>query len=220
MNSNITAALFDFDGTLARLTIDFAQMRKITLKGLSGLLQIPAEALNRPQMPLMENVYALCAAYPQQAAAINSLTEQIVSEFEVKAAQNSELFPFTLPLLEKLRNAGMRCGIVTRNCRAAVKTVFPEHAAFCHCLFSRGDVPAAELKPHPAHLLRALAAMGAEPQNVIMVGDHPMDITAGKAAGCITGGVLSGNADMAKMRLAAPDYLAEDALRLFEVLAL
>ncbi len=48
-------------------------------------------------------------------------------------------------------------------------------------LLTRDDVPRA--KPDPIHLQIALERLGVERAESIMVGDHAMDIAAGRAAG-------------------------------------
>jgi phosphoglycolate phosphatase len=49
------------------------------------------------------------------------------------------------------------------------------------------------VKPHPEHLGKILQILGSNAQNSLMVGDHPLDIEAGRAAGTLTAGVLSGH---------------------------
>lgn len=81
-------------------------------------------------------------------------------------------------------------------------------------------MPPEALKPNPGQLLAALRAMSIAPGMSLMVGDHPMDVISGKAAGCLTAGVLSGNADRARLEQAGPDWLAEDSAELFSALEL
>ena len=69
---------------------------------------------------------------------------------------------------------------------------------------------AAYVKPDPRHLLDALAVLGAAPERSLMVGDHPMDLATGKAAGTLTAGVASGRVSLADLQRAGADYLAED----------
>lgn len=213
----LKAVLFDFDGTLAQLTIDFHEMRRLVLRDLALVLKQEPDEIKK-SMPVVEMVEALCAEHPQLAAQMRERTEKIISNFEVEAAANSTLFPFTLPLLAKLGKADIKVGIVTRNCRAAVEKVFPDHASYCGILVDRGGVAPNFLKPHPEHLLTALRALGQHPEVAVMVGDHPMDIESGRAAGCITGAVLSGHSQAEAMHKAKPDYLAENALELFKLI--
>lgn len=44
----------------------------------------------------------------------------------------------------------------------------------------------AEKKPHPLPVIKALAGLGAEPKQAVMIGDHHTDLYAGRAAGTAT----------------------------------
>jgi phosphoglycolate phosphatase-like HAD superfamily hydrolase len=55
-------------------------------------------------------------------------------------------------------------------------------------LLSRDDVR--KTKPHPDQLFEALRILDSVPEKSMMVGDHPMDILAGKSAEMRTVGVL------------------------------
>jgi phosphoglycolate phosphatase-like HAD superfamily hydrolase len=55
-------------------------------------------------------------------------------------------------------------------------------------LVTRDDVE--KTKPHPEHLHSALKLLGVPAEQAIMVGDHFMDVMAGKAAGTRTVGFL------------------------------
>jgi phosphoglycolate phosphatase len=86
----------------------------------------------------------------------------------------------------------------------------------CDALLSRDDV--SRVKPDPEHLFAALRALGLpdgrspslSPRSpCIMVGDHWMDIQAGRAAGMGTIGIGRGRGPEA-FAPAPPDLLAEE----------
>jgi phosphoglycolate phosphatase len=126
----------------------------------------------------------------------------------VEAAAQSGLFPFTLSVLEALRAQGTAVAVVTRNCPEAVFRIFPALLEHVACVLTRDDVP--RVKPHPEHINAALGIVGCEPGKCLMVGDHPMDIEAGKRAGTLTAGVASGDVSCECLREAGPDWLAQD----------
>lgn len=70
------------------------------------------------------------------------------------------------------------------------------------------------LKPDPAPLRLALAALGTTPGNTWMIGDGVQDIGAGRAAGCVTVAVLGGFQDEARLRAAGPDRVVRSLLDL------
>ncbi len=209
--THIQAVVFDFDGTLARLTLDFTALNAAVHGAVNEIL--PEAPPFTP--PALEWVTACLrfaeARRPELAGLINRQAEEALLAVEVAAAEKGALFPHTRPLLKRLRGEGIAVGVITRNCRAAVLTVFSDLEDFCP-LLAREDVPAT--KPDPAHLLRMLDILGVAPQNSLMVGDHPMDILTGQRAGTMTAGVVCGHSSYEQLRSAAPDAVLEHCGRL------
>jgi phosphoglycolate phosphatase len=213
------AILFDFDGTLAVLTLDFTKMRHAAIAALRGFLSADELAHYDAERPVMEALDLLDKRLPaSRSTEARAVVEKALIDFEVEAAKLSRLYTFTLPALTRLREKNIPCAIITRNCRASVETVFPNHADYCAQLLTRHDVK--NIKPHPDHLLGALAPLGVAPADALMVGDHPMDIVAAKNAGCQSAGVLTGEAGPELMAAAEPDYLANDVGELMKMLGL
>jgi phosphoglycolate phosphatase len=213
------AVLFDFDGTLSMLTLDFMQMRISARQGLEQLLAPELMDKYDAHKPVME---ALAAILPQlskdTALAVRELVEQNLVNFEIVAAKKSKLFPFVLPVLTRLKQIKIQTAIVTRNCRASIAAVFPDYADYCAILLTRNDVR--RVKPHPEHILSALPALGVKADQALMVGDHQTDILAGKNAGCKSAVVLSGEGKLEELRKAEPDYIARDLEELMQQLNL
>ncbi len=209
------AVLFDFDGTLAVQTLDFARMRERAVAAISPY----ARPGLRPNIPLMEELSRLLAELPApEAERARKAALDAAGEVEMEAARTSRLFPATRPVLAALKRVGAVCAVVTRNCPQAVLTVFPDLAEHCRVLLTRDDVPL--VKPHPDHLLRALDRLQVAPGAALMVGDHPMDIQAGKAAGTATAGLAGGNTPRSRLAEEKPDHLASTADELFRSLGL
>lgn len=205
--AHILAVVFDFDGTLARLTLDFNALNAAVHDAVRGVF--PAAPPFTP--PALEWV-ALCAQStgprrPELAALLRLRAEEALLAVEVAAARQGALFPHTRELLLNLRENGLNAGVITRNCRPAVLEVFPDLEDYCP-LLAREDVP--ETKPNPEHLLRMLDILKTPPENALMVGDHPLDILTGKRAGTMTLGVTCGHASYELLREAEPDLILEN----------
>lgn len=65
-------------------------------------------------------------------------------------------------------------------------------------------------KPAPDVLLKSLTQLGVGPEDVLMVGDAPADMEAGRRAGVKTCAVRYGYGDQQKMALHMPDYWVDD----------
>lgn len=203
--AHIKAVVFDFDGTLARLTIDFAELNAAVRRAVLDIFP-QAPPFTPPALEWVAVCLKAASHEPELALRIKEQAEATLLAVEVAAAKQGALFPHTRPLLAHLRAQGAACGVITRNCRPAVLTVFPDLEKFCP-LLAREDVPAP--KPDPAHLLRMLDMLGVAPQDSLMVGDHPMDILTGRRAGTMTLGVTCGHCSQDQLRAAGPDAIME-----------
>jgi phosphoglycolate phosphatase len=192
------AILFDYDGTLAILNLDFAAMRRhlhmfTVAQGIS-----PQELHDLDILEMLAWATGWLRQHsPAQADRYARDAEQLIQDMEVEAARSSGLLPGVPDLLAALRQEQIGVGIVTRNCDAAVRVTFPHIDTYCQAFMPRNRVT--QVKPHPAHLRTALDCLGTTPERAIMVGDGAMDIQAGKALGMFSIGVLSGSTPRAKL---------------------
>jgi phosphoglycolate phosphatase len=81
-------------------------------------------------------------------------------------------------------------------------------------LLTRDEV--VRVKPDPEHLLQAAAALGVCPARTVMVGDHVMDVRAGRAAGMGTVGLLTAGRPPDFFEQEAPDLVLRELRELGE----
>ncbi|HAR99115.1 MAG TPA: hypothetical protein DCS11_09555 [Syntrophus sp. (in: bacteria)] len=211
------AVVFDFDGTLARLNIDFVAMRSDVLK-LTAQYGLAVEtACDLPALELIDRARAtLAAVEPSRAEAYGAAAHTRIMEIELAAARAGELFGGTRELLIALRKRRIGTAIITRNCLRAVRTVFPDLDQFVDAAISREMTP--RVKPHPDHLRTALAVLSAPPDGTLMVGDHPLDMQVGREVGAFTVGVLTGSGNREGLTRAGARCILASASDLLDLL--
>lgn len=210
------AFIFDFDGTLAVLNIDFSLMRE-QIFDLVLQFGIREESVReRYLLEIIDEVFSLLwEKEPFRAKEFHEKAHQILHEVEMEAAGKGKLIPGGETVLKALRQKGVRVGIITRNCEEAVRKVFPNIDAYCDVFLSRDFI--GKVKPHPDHLRAALKALNVSEKEAVMVGDHTIDIQAGKRAGMRTIGVLTGRIRREEFEEAGADYILKDVTEICEL---
>ncbi len=218
-NHRIKAVVFDFDGTLAVLNIDFALMKERVLGWMQGFGVDERRITERYLLEIIDEVEGLIkqTSNATEAERFHEGAHQILKEVEFEAAVEGRLIPGSKETLEYLRRRGIKVGVVTRNCEEAVRRVFPKIDAFCDAFVSRNSVK--RVKPHPDHLMFVMNALRVSGEETLMVGDHVLDILAGKRVGMKTVGVLTGYIKREEFEKAGADYILENVVDVRELLA-
>jgi len=205
----IRAVVFDFDGTLAILNIDFSLMRE-QIFDLIKRYGMREEAIQEKYLlEIIDEVYQiLWNKDPSGAEDFYQKAHQILHEIEMGAAERGSLILGAEGTLKDLRGKGIKIGIVTRNCEEAVRKVFPDINNFCDVFVSRNSVK--KVKPHPDHLTYVMELLKTSGRESVMVGDHIIDIQAGKRVGMKTIGVLTGRIKKEEFERAGADSILGD----------
>jgi phosphoglycolate phosphatase len=118
---------------------------------------------------------------------------------EAALAPQCEAVPL-LPFLSDLRARGLRLGVATNDAEAPALAHLK--AAGVHELFDfvAGSDSGYGAKPAPGQPLAFADLIGVEPSRIAMVGDSLHDLIAGRDAGMVTLGVLTGMASAPELR--------------------
>jgi phosphoglycolate phosphatase len=211
------AVVFDFDGTLAVLNIDFSLMKERVFDVMRGVGVDDGSIRETYLLEIIDEVtQTLRENRPAAAARFYAEAHRILRNVEMEAAEEGRLLPGVTVTLERLRRRGFKVGIVTRNCEDAVKRVFPRIDHFCDVFVSRNSTR--KVKPHPDHLTCVMNALGVRGEEAVMVGDHTLDIQAGKTVGMMTVGVLTGRITRAEFERAGADIVLLNAMEICALL--
>jgi len=213
----VKAVVFDFDGTLAILNIDFSFMRARVF-ALMRCYGIKEEAVQENYLlEVIDEVYhILWQRSPSGAETFYQESHHILHEVEMRAAEKGRLIPGAEATLKSLRRKGIKVGIITRNCEDAVRKVFPDVNDLCDVFVSRNSVK--RVKPHPDHLTHVMDLLKISGEEAVMVGDHMIDIQAGKRVGMKTVGVLTGRTKKEEFEKAGADYVLKEATEICRLL--
>lgn len=207
MGKAIEWVLFDFDGTLTPLTLDFGSLRarvEDIAREFGALNELP----RLKNHYILEMIYSIEDALGSQGPAFSSKALEVLTALELEASKGKGLYPFARDVLATLRQRGVRPGIITRTSVKVVRQVFPDVTGYMETVVTREHTRL--LKPHPAHVTLALKRLGLPPERGLMVGDHPTDIVAGNEAGARTVGVLTGRTERGALEKVGATYIVDD----------
>ena len=187
----VRAVLFDLDGTLIDSAPDLGaaaeQMR--VARGLAPLgVASYRAAAGMGARGMMGVAFGVTPEQPEFAA----LREEFFDRYEACIHDRTRVFEGVQPLVDALRQRGLRWGVVTNKYERFTRLIEARLPLFSSssCLVS-GDTTA-HLKPHPASLFEACDRLGLAPSQCIYVGDDERDVAAGHAAGMGTVAALYG----------------------------
>jgi pyrophosphatase PpaX len=133
------------------------------------------------------------------------------------------LHPRVAETLRELKRRGARCAVLTASRRHLVAPVLErEHiAGSIDLLLTLDEVPS--YKPDPAIVFRALEALGAEPEQAVLVGDSSKDLQTAERAGIAS--ILyfpANNAlyyDLDELHRYHPDFVVRDFQELLHLVS-
>jgi phosphoglycolate phosphatase len=185
----LKAVIFDFDGTLTALTLDFSYLKEEITK--IAVNYMPVDMVHALEGHyIIETIYGIAKQLDREGLKFQKEAFKRLNALEIEAAIGKDVYPYTRTVLAQLHQKNIKTGIITRTCRGVLKQVFPDMDNFIDIAVTREDIR--EVKPDPAHVKEALRMLDVLPEEAMVVGDHPTDIRAGRALNMKTAGVLTG----------------------------
>ncbi len=217
----VAAVIFDLDGTLINTSpLILATYRQV----LAGLPPGPAGdslLLEFFGLPLGEAI----AGIQRRLGSAVIIDEEVVALVEQYRQHNHRLhdeliesFVGVEAALAELRGRGYRVGVVTSKRRALALRGLRHYGldAWVEAFVAADDCE--RLKPHPEPILRALGALGVPPDRAVYVGDTPVDVAAGRAAGVLALAAGWGPCPADALHAAGPHRLLESIQDLLDLL--
>jgi len=205
----IRAIIFDMDGTLIDSIDVYHTIIREVMECLGMEMTYSREVIFKI---LSEGKNLSDIIFPPDMKNRRRIVEQfrtlIMEQFKETFSQGKvKLINEVNTLLDELRGRGFSLGIVTSSMTEVIVPFLKARNLHSHldCVIGRTEIP--QLKPSPAPLLRCMEILQVEPPETIYVGDSAVDIQAGKAAGVLTVGVLTGSSDLNRLKAEAPDAI-------------
>ncbi|ASS67854.1 MULTISPECIES: pyrophosphatase PpaX [unclassified Paenibacillus] len=215
MKTPIQNLLFDLDGTI--LDTNELIMRSF-LHALQGV--VPADFGREQMIPYM----GLTLVDQMKHFSGQEETSHLISLYrEMNMKLHDDLvvpFPHTAEVLERLKAAGFKLGVVTTKIRMSTEKGLRLTGLldYMDAIVTLDDVD--NPKPHPEPVLRAMEMLGAKPEETMMVGDSTVDIQSALEAGAVPVGVAWSLKGEELLRQYGAAHVLQDMRDLYALLGL
>jgi beta-phosphoglucomutase len=176
------AVIFDWDGVLVDSGKNYFRAYELALLEI-GIQTTPREIYLREGEPTPQVMAALCA---DRGIAISPerIADLVIRRRNYDAAQGKrQFFPGVWQLVDRLRAAGKKFGMVTGSSRKSVELVLnPALEKHFDVVITADDVKRG--KPDPESFLTAASKLQVASERCLVVENAPFGIQAAKSAGC------------------------------------
>lgn len=167
MIGDAEAVVYDLDGTLVRLAVDWSAVE-------AALRERYAEA------GMAVDDWGVWECYERaDEHGLEPAIESILRDFELAGAAAAE----RLPAADALPGLDRPVAVCSLNAEAACRRALDRHdlLRFVDVVVGRDTV--GPVKPHPAPLLAAVDALGVSPANAVFIGNRETDAETARRAG-------------------------------------
>lgn len=213
---SVRGLIFDLDGTLAD-SMDYYYRLACDVAERAGVPPVRRERLwelmGRGDPDLLRKL--LPEDFPEAEATLQRIVRECLPVW-TRASEEIAPLPGCVELLHRLHARDRRLGLATSSGRAAAYLDRWGVRHLFRAVVGREEVT--RRKPHPEPVLRCLSELGVAPEDAAYVGDSPIDIQAGRAAGVRTVAVLTGTSSRRVLATLDPDHILESAIDLLDLL--
>jgi pyrophosphatase PpaX len=199
------AVLFDLDGTLVDTVPFILEAVREAFDGY-GVCPTDAEWIAGIGTPLRTQL----ASFARRTEDVEALFQRYRSYWLAHHDERTRPFPGAVETVAALAVAGHPIGVVTAKIEQGAHRTLRHAGLLPHVGAVVGADSCAHAKPHPEPVLLALARLGREPSEAILVGDSPHDVAAAKAAGARAAAALWGACGRDVLAAAGADWFLSD----------
>jgi phosphoglycolate phosphatase len=205
--------IFDLDGTLINSKADIAYSMNLALAGM-GMQPLPvervAEFIGDGMQILVERALRETTGSRPDPLKVRNCMELFKKEYGQHLLDQTRLYPQVVESLDLLSWA--KLAVVSNKPEKFSKQILEGLGIAARFGAIIGGDTTGTRKPDPAGIFKAIELCGGMPSESLMVGDSPVDIAAGKAAGTFTCGVAGGFRPRDQLESAGCDLLVNNLL--------
>jgi phosphoglycolate phosphatase len=188
--TDIQAAIFDFDYTLADSSRGAVECINFALKEM-GLAEASKEVACRTIGLSLKDTFLTLAGH-QEGRRCDEFSRLFVQRADEVMAKLTVVYESVPPMVEALREGGLRLGIVSTKFRYRIEEILKRETLLQCFEVVIGGEDVEQHKPHPQGLLKAVERLQCSLASIVYVGDSVADAELAKRAAVPFVVVLSG----------------------------
>jgi phosphoglycolate phosphatase len=179
----VSCVMFDLDGTLIDTAPEIADALNDTLARLGRPAASEEQVRGWIGLGAREMLARALAASGIGATAANAHWQSFAADYLDRCGTNSQAYPGVVPMLERLRDAGMSLALLTNKESAFAHRVLVKHglSGYFDAIVAGDTLPVK--KPNPETIHHLLRSIGADPEDALLIGDSLIDLQTARAAG-------------------------------------
>ncbi len=216
---DLTAVLFDLDGTLLDTLEDLASSMNAALEK-NGFPRHPVDRYRHFVGAGMRELARRALPPGTDEGTLLRLINGMRDEYSRRWADATKLYPGVSAMLDALRGKGIRCSVLSNKSDDFTLMLCHRFLDKWNFEILRGATETVPKKPDPTAALMIAGSMGIDPARFACLGDTGSDMAMAIAAGMYPAGALWGFRDAGELTAAGARVLLErpeDFLGLFDV---
>jgi len=203
------AAVFDLDGTLLNTLDDLADSVNAMLKMYSFPQRTVAEIRSFVGNGA-RNLIASSLPENSSPSLVDECLSVYIAHYSKNMNNKTRPYDGVPDLLQHLKQAGIKIAVCSNKGDENVKGLCNEYFGSLVDVAS-GELPGIKKKPAPDSIFDAIEALGADPNEVVYIGDSEVDVLTAKNAGISFIGVSWGFRDRADLIAEGAEVIADTA---------
>jgi len=212
----VRGIIFDLDGTL----IDSIGAYFEVFKKAAAQVDVTVRREDVLGPAIVEGPMMWQRAFPLHIADREEKIQRcftLIPKYFKNAIEDVHPFSGVDKLLQALKKNKIKIGLVTSSWAASLRPIQKYSLShYFDVIITRED--GYPLKPSPVPILECLNRMNVDPDLAATVGDSPLDIRAGKGAGTLTFGVLTGIGSRQQLEAESPTDVLEKVTEILEAI--
>lgn len=206
----IRCVMFDLDGTVVDTAPEIADAVNDTLRRLGRPAASDEQVRAWIGHGAREMLRQALTAAGAGATSADAQWAAFSQDYLERCGTRSQVYPGVVPMLERLRTAGVRLAMLTNKESAFAHRVLVKHGLsdYFEAIVAGDTLPVK--KPHPDTVRHLLDALGTDAENALLIGDSAVDVRTARAAGVPVWIVRHGYANEMLEGETAPDRWLDD----------